>query len=272
LPNGKREGVIAGISLYCNLKNIVMETLPIYIALVFVIITALTVLFFYAASRRSKTVLIILVALLVINGIVAVTGFYTVTDTMPPRFVLVLGPPLLLIAVLFISRKGRQFIDDLDLRLLTALHTIRIPVEIVLFLLCIHKTIPGVMTFEGRNFDILSGISAAVIYFVMFHKGKYNNRILLAWNFICLGLLVNIVAIAILSAPFVFQQMAFDQPNIAVLHFPFVWLPAVVVPLVLFSHLASIRILLKEIKYKRHLVIPSFNRPIHEGYDHGSGQ
>src|SRR5688572_26429495 len=247
-----------------------METLPIYIALFFGIITAITVLFFYAATRQSKPVLIILVALLAINAILASTGLYTVTDTIPPRFVLAIGPPLLLIVALFLTSKGREFIDNFDLRLLTALHTIRIPVEIVLFLLCIHKTIPAVMTFEGRNFDILSGITAVLIYFIMFHKGRYNNRILLIWNFICIGLLVNIVTIAILSAPFLFQQMAFDQPNVAVLYFPFVWLPAVVVPLVLFSHLASIRILIKEIKYKRQLAIPSFNRAIHEGYDNSS--
>jgi hypothetical protein len=40
---------------------------------------------------------------------------------------------------------------------------------------------------------------------------------------------------------FPFQQFAFDQPNIAVLYFPFIWLPSCVVPLVLLSHLAAIR-------------------------------
>jgi hypothetical protein len=36
------------------------------------------------------------------------------------------------------------------------------------------------------------------------------------------------------------QQIAFDQPNIGVMYFPFVWLPACIVPLVLLSHLASL--------------------------------
>ena len=40
-----------------------------------------------------------------------------------------------------------------------------------------------------------------------------------------LALLVNIVGNAILSAPFQFPQFAFDQPNHAVLYFPFIWLP-----------------------------------------------
>jgi hypothetical protein len=68
----------------------------------------------------------------------------------------------------------------------------------------------------------------------------------LLWNFICLGLLVNIIVNAVLSAPFPFQQFGFSQPNIAVLYFPYVWLPCGIVPLVLLSHLAVIRQLSKK--------------------------
>lgn len=100
------------------------------------------------------------------------------------------------------------------------------------------------MTFEGRNFDILSGISAPFIYYFGFIKYKLSNKILLAWNILCLGLLINIVTNAVLSLPYPFQQFAFSQPNIAILYFPFIWLPAVIVPIVLLSHLASIRVLI----------------------------
>lgn len=100
------------------------------------------------------------------------------------------------------------------------------------------------MTFEGRNFDILSGLTAPVVYYFGFIKKGLNKKLILVWNLICLGLLINIVAIAVLSAPFPFQKFAFDQPDIAVLYFPFNWLPCCVVPLVLFSHLATIRQLL----------------------------
>ena len=101
------------------------------------------------------------------------------------------------------------------------------------------------MTFEGRNFDIVSGITAPIIFYFFFVKKSWRVSLLLAWNFICLGLLLNIVVNAALSAPFAFQQFAFDQPNIAVLHFPFVWLPSFIVVIVLLSHLAAIRKLVK---------------------------
>jgi hypothetical protein len=102
------------------------------------------------------------------------------------------------------------------------------------------------MTFEGRNFDILSGITAPIIFWLAFRKGKIKRPLLIIWNIFALILLFNIVTHAILSFPFPFQQMAFDQPNRGVLYFPFIWLPTVVVPVVLFAHLISLWKLFKD--------------------------
>lgn len=218
-----------------------MEDLPAYISILFGFTTILTAWLFYKATGNSKPVLLIILIWLAVQTLIAGSGFYTVTDTLPPRFLLLVLPPLIVIAGLFMSPKGRKFIDGLDLKSLTILHTIRIPVELVLFLLFTYKAVPELMTFEGRNFDILSGITAPVIFYFAFIRKQLSLKIILIWNVICLGLLINIVGNAILSAPFPFQQFAFDQPNIAVLYFPYIWLPCCVVPLVLLSHLAAIR-------------------------------
>ncbi len=218
-----------------------MENLPLYISITFGLTTMLTVWLFYQSAHHSKATLILLLTWLALQAGIALTDFYAVTDTLPPRFIFLVLPALLFIAALFTVPKGRQYIDGLDLKALTLLHTIRIPVEIVLFWLAVNKAVPVLMTFEGRNFDILSGLTAPLVYYFGFIKKKLDRRLILIWNFICLGLLINIVANAILSAPFPFQQFAFDQPNIAVLYFPFNWLPSCVVPIVLLSHLAAIR-------------------------------
>jgi len=221
-----------------------MENLPAFISILFGLTTMLTAGLFYKAAANSKPVLLIFIIWLALQAFIALSGFYIITDTIPPRFLLLVLPPFLVITGLFASSKGRKFMDDLNLKTLILLHTIRIPVKIVLFFLFTYKTVPELMTFEGRNFDILSGITAPVIFYFAFIRQQLNRQILLIWNFICLGLLVNIITNAILSAPFPFQQFAFDQPNIAVLYFPFIWLPCCVVPLVLLSHLAAIRQLL----------------------------
>lgn len=221
-----------------------MANFPTYVSLVFALTTILTVGIFYKATTYSKTTIIILLAWLVLQTFIGLSGFYTVTDTIPPRFLLLVLPPIVFILALFTTSKGKRYIDNLDTKTLTILHTIRIPVEIVLFWLFVNKAVPELMTFEGRNFDIISGLTAPFIFYFGFIRKQLNGKIILIWNFICLGLLINIVANAILSAPFPFQKFAFNQPNIAVLYFPFNWLPACVVPLVLLSHLATIKQLL----------------------------
>ena len=221
-----------------------MEKFPGYLDLALVLTTFITVFFFYKAAGKSRITLFILLGWLLLQAIVGLSGFYTVTDVMPPRFLFTILPPLLLIAVLFSTATGRKYIDRLNTKTLTILHSIRVPVEFILLGLFIHKGIPQLMTFEGRNFDIIAGLTAPLIYYFGFVKNKLSPRLILIWNFICLAMLINIVVIAILSAPFPFQQAGFDQPNIAVLYFPYVWLPACVVPLVLLSHFVSIKQLL----------------------------
>ena len=223
-----------------------MESLPTYISLVFVVTTILTVGLFYKATNNSKPTLVILLAWLTIQTVIGLTGFYTVTNTIPPRFLLLILPPLVFIILLFATVKGRQYLDSLNVKTLTILHIIRIPVEVVLFWLFLNKAVPKLMTFEGRNFDILSGLTAPIVFYFGFIKTLMDRKIILIWNFICLGLLINIIVNAILSAPFPFQKFAFEQPNIAILYFPFNLLPSCVVPLVLLSHLATIRQLIKD--------------------------
>lgn len=128
--------------------------------------------------------------------------------------------------------------------LLTYLHTIRIPVEFVLYWLFLSQAVPELMTFAGRNFDIIAGITAPIIAYFGLKKHKIPKTVVLIWHFICLGLLLHIVVNAFLSAPSSVQKFAFDQPNIAILYFPFSGLPTFIVPVVLFCHLAAIRQLL----------------------------
>lgn len=233
-----------------------IPNLPIHIILIFVLTTVATlVLFIWIIKNssleitRKKSVLITagLIVWIILQTVITLNNIYKSNLLSLPPKIMLLGilPPILVIILLFATSKGRQFIDSLPLKNITYLNIVRIPVEIVLFWLFINKAIPELMTFEGRNFDILAGISAPVMAYLVFTKKKLSRNVLLIWNFICLALLLNIVINALLSAPFPLQQFAFEQPNIAILNFPFSWLPAFIVPIVLFGHLESIRQLLR---------------------------
>lgn len=232
-----------------------LEDLPLHIPVLFGITTLATLLLFFRAlmdrdegtlSKGDRWILISLLLWLFIQSVISFSGVYTrYPDALPPTVMLFgILPPVGLIIGLFISRKGRRFIDSLSLQRLTILHVIRIPVELILYALFLNGAAPELMTFEGRNFDILAGITAPLVTYLGFVKMKIGSNLLLAWNCISLSLLLNIVVNAFLSAPSPLQQLAFDQPNIAILYFPFSWLPTFIVPVVLFSHLAAIRQLL----------------------------
>jgi len=226
-----------------------LSTIPSYVSLAFVLTTFATWVLFYSVLKNATTnnvksgyIMSCLTAWLIIQAVLSLNQFFsTNTNAVPPRFLVLILPPLLFIASLFITKKGRAFMDGLPLLQLTYLNTVRIPVEVVLYWLYLNKAVPELMTFAGRNFDILAGISAPLLAYLGLRKQKLSKKVLLWWNIAALALLLNIVIHAVLSAPFAFQRLAFDQPNIGVLYFPFVWLPAFIVPVVLFGHLVSIR-------------------------------
>ena len=223
-----------------------MEHLPIYISILFVLTVSLTMGLLYKAANYSKPVIIVTLAWLTFQAIIGLSGFYTVTASIfPPRFALLLMPPVVFITALLFTKKGRGFTDGFDIKTLTLLHIVRIPVELTLYLLFLHKLVPGIITFEGRNFDILCGLTAPIVYYFGYIKNVLNKKVIIAWNIACLLLLANVVITAVLSLPSPFQKFGFNQPNIALFYFPFIWLPCFIVPAALFAHLVSMRRLMK---------------------------
>ncbi len=223
-----------------------MESLPPYVSIVFILTTFAAIGFLLRAMRvvgldtfPAGLLLFLLPLWIFFQATLALGGFYENFSSVPPRvLVFAVLPPILLIAAYFIFFR-KSFIERLPLQTLTLLHIVRVPVEIVLLWLFIGGQVPQMMTFEGRNFDILSGVLAPIVYLLAFRGGRVNRGILAAYNLLGLALLINVVSIAALSLPSPLQQLNFDQPNRAVMYFPYIWLASIVVPIVLFAHLSS---------------------------------
>ena len=224
-----------------------IENLPPYVTWIFTLTTASAVIVYLhavqAASRGVFLTATVLALLLGVHGALAFNGFY-LTGTNPPRFPLAPFPTIILLLVLYFAttRKGNSV---KSLRALTLLSTVRVPVELVLLWLYQHGQVPRIMTFEGRNFDILSGLTAPLVAWLAFRGGVTIRPLLLVWNLVAFGLLLNIMTLAILSLETPFQQFAFGRPNRGVLYFPFIWLPAIIVPVVFVSHVVSLWQLLR---------------------------
>jgi hypothetical protein len=138
---------------------------------------------------------------------------------------------------LIFRRKSDPFIEKLNLKVITYLQVFRVFVEIVLWLLFIENLLPVQMTFEGRNFDILAGITS-IFASLFLIKSKHW---MIVWNIIGLILLINIVSIAVLSMPTFLQVFHNEPSNTIVTKFPYILLPTFLVPLAYTLHFLSLK-------------------------------
>jgi len=223
-----------------------ISNLPIYVYLIFLLAIIYAFILFYFASNKNLNIIIGIISWGIIQSTLSILGFYENTMTIPPRFLLMVMPMMVIVFASLFSKKMKNWLTTFDLKLITYLHIVRIPVEIVLYYLFIGEYVPELMTFNGRNFDIIIGFSVPIIALLAFRKKLINKRLLLVWNIVSILFLFNILFLAVTTMPTVLQQFAFEQPNIAVMKFPFLLLPAVIVPIVLLSNVAGIVILTKK--------------------------
>lgn len=202
--------------------------------------TLLSLLLFYLGTGKDKSLLIKFALWQILVGLIISGLFFHIKP--------IVLPAIIFLSFLFLTHISKQVkIVQIKPQYLTLIHTIRIPVELGLYSLYLDKKVPVIMTFEGWNYDILFAISAFIMWFIIYVlKFTINKKLIIAWNIIGLIFVAIIVTIAILASPLPIQQLAFDQPNIAVLELPFCFLPTCIVPLVVVSHVMSLKHLMRK--------------------------
>lgn len=211
--------------------------------LLFVVLSLIMAGVGVAFLRRSgvAAVTVFLVGYLVVPAVLAGSGRLDQYDPLPaPALLLILALTLGTVAAAF-SPIGARVGSEQSLAVLVGYQCFRIPVELLLHRLNAAGVVPVQMTWTGRNFDIVSGVTALLLGWWISRRSDTPRGLVQAWNVLGLALLANIVAIAVLSTPTLFRQFPDGPANTLPSVFPFVWLPAILVQMALFGHLVLFR-------------------------------
>jgi len=193
-------------------------------------------------SARSRQITgLALGSWLLFTAAMAISGQLQDFSSLPPRIFIVVMPALLTCLLLTFHPGLQDLWRRFPSTWLIGFQTFRVGVEIFLWLLFLKQVLPIQMTFEGRNWDILTGLTAPVMVWIWFKKPAWRRASSLLWNLAGLALLINIVGISVLSMPTAFQVFKQVPANTFIASFPFVWLPSFLVPMALLGHCLALR-------------------------------
>jgi len=141
----------------------------------------------------------------------------------------------------FTSHKLRKIIDSTPASWPVYFQCFRIVVEVLILGMYLGGALPVAATFEGRNFDILIGLTAPLIGYLAFTRNTLGKRIGLLWNIAGLLTLLNVIVILMGHAYF---YKSLGEPESILPKgfglFPFIFLAGFFMPLAVFLHVFSI--------------------------------
>jgi hypothetical protein len=206
----------------------------------------------YQPEKRKRAVAFTVAALvgwLVFTGVVSGSGVAQDFSRFPPPLMpLILLPPLVAALILTFSKRIGDVLRHVPMEWLLYLQSFRVAVEVLLWTLFEQGLLPVQMTFEGLNFDVLTGVTAPLAAYLLTARPQWRKQIGLWWNIGGLTLLANIVGVAILSMPTPIRVFTNEPANTIVTRFPFIWLPGLLVPLAYTLHFFALRKLVLDSK------------------------
>jgi hypothetical protein len=230
--------------------------IPFYLSVVIFLITAILICaIFYALNfaysalnytphRKNRAFIIVsalLLCWLIVSSAITFSGTLIDFNAAPPRMLLILIPAVLAIVYISSSTRVNAMLDVIPPEWLVYVQSFRVLMELLLWLMFAAGVIPIQMTFEGLNYDILAGLSAPLVAYYALSTEKWPQIAALLWNFAGFLLVVNISIISIVSAPGPLRQFTNEPANTMVAYFPFVWIPAFIVPFAILMHVLSIK-------------------------------
>jgi len=217
-------------------------TFPILFAsYLFLVVAAVAiVLWRFLPIRHFLIAVAILASWLVCATILGATGVVGRYDHVPPGLVLMVGPIIVVLLALALSKPGGVLSAHIPLTLLLGFQVFRIGVELALHHLYSMGLAPRLITLEGGNIEILIAFTAPVAAWLV-TRGAAARRLAWTWNLAGLLSLGNVIVRAVLSAPGPLNLIHAEVPDTAILTWPFTFVPGFMAPLAMALHVIAFR-------------------------------
>lgn len=158
-----------------------------------------------------------------------------------PNMAIGIVVPLLVgIAVILTSRRLGEVLARVPQSWIVGVQFYRVVGAIFLYLYG-SNGLPGVFAMPAGIGDVLVGIAAIVVAYVIVRGYAGSRGLIIAWNIAGIGDLVVAVATGFLSSPGLYQLLSLDAPNTLIGSYPLVMIPLFIVPLSIFLHVISLR-------------------------------
>jgi hypothetical protein len=229
-----------------NQKDQPMSTLFLVFVVAIILLLAAGMLRFLPHNYKTPA-LAGLAAWISYGGLLGYAGVIANTSALPPGMIYLVVPIIMMVVFMASSRIGETVALSFPLWLLMGFESFRLVVEIFLHQLWLNGQLPKMLTYQGSNFDILIGISAPIVAWLLVSR-RISPQMALAWNAIGIVMLANVAVRAALTTSGPLHLISTEVPNVAIGTFPFTYIPGLMVPLAIVLHVMSIRVIRKQIR------------------------
>jgi hypothetical protein len=181
-------------------------------------------------------------AWLALTGAVSASGVLQRELLPPPVALFAAGSLLVAIAAAF-SPLGTRLVRGVPIAALVGVQGFRLPLELVLHAWKEQGVLPVQMTFEGHNFDIVSGVLALATAAWLLRRP--SRTAIWLFNAVGFALLIAVASIAVLSSPLPIRAYHNEPAVLLAFYFPYGWIIPICVGGALFGHLLIFRWLVK---------------------------
>jgi len=192
--------------------------------------------------KKKKMILVIGIVLWQVYIFIVASSGIIATYDLPPRFPLFLIMPAFLFTGIFIYKnRNNAWIQNIKPSTLIYIQVFRVAVETLFVFSISANVLPKIVTIEGYNFDMLIGLSAPIVAYLVFSRKMLPIKVALLWNYLGLAILASVVALFITST-FAPNLYGSDIPLISLeaTRYPYVLIAAFLMPLAVFFHVLSI--------------------------------